>query len=73
MDPNHLIFWNVRGLNSAARQDAVRLMMNSVSADVICVQETKMEECSRGFILKLLGADFDVYLQLVLLEAKPIP
>jgi hypothetical protein len=42
MDPNHLIFWNVRGLNSAARQDGVRLMMNSVSVDVICVQETKM-------------------------------
>jgi exonuclease III len=56
MDPSIILLWNVHGLNSVARQDSVSLV---VRADIICLQETKMQSCSRRFVLSLLGPDFD--------------
>jgi hypothetical protein len=59
MDPSLILFWNVRGLNSTSRQDFVKSLMESVHADIISLQETKMPSCSNRFILSLLGSDFD--------------
>lgn len=59
MDPSQILIWNVRGLNSTARQDAVRLLVDSSRIDVVCLQETKMPVISRGLILSMLGCDFD--------------
>lgn len=59
MDPTHILVWSVRGLNSTARQDAVRVLVNSAQADVVCLQETKMESIDRHLILSMLGLDFD--------------
>lgn len=59
MDPSHVLVWNVRGLNSTARRDSVRLIVDSAQVDVVCLQETKMESISRRTVLSMLGTDFD--------------
>ena len=64
MDPKKILSWNVRGLNSASRQCSVRTCIDACGADVICLQETKMQEISRGKMLTILGADFDQYIML---------
>jgi hypothetical protein len=48
----------VRGLNSSSWQNVVRELVSSFWAEVVCIQETKMEEISRFSILSWLGADF---------------
>lgn len=55
MDSSHILIWNVRGLNSATRQDSVQVIVNSDAVDIVCLQETKMEIVSRRLILSMLG------------------
>jgi exonuclease III len=59
LDPARVLFWNVRGLNSVPRQDAVRSLVQSLNLDVVCLQESKMSSCSRGLIPSMLSVDFD--------------
>jgi exonuclease III len=59
MDPAHILNWNVRGLNSMARQDAVRVLVEASKIDVVCLQETKLSNISRRLILSMLGSEFD--------------
>jgi len=59
MDPSHILIWNVRGLNSAARQDLMRVLVDSAKIDVVCLQETKMTSINRQVVLSMLGSDFD--------------
>ena len=40
MDPSKIAIWNVRRLNSVARQDSVRSLVESTKADIVCLQET---------------------------------
>jgi exonuclease III len=58
MDPSKILFWNVRGLNSSIRQDAVRDLVGSSQVDVVCCQETKTQHFSSRDILSMLGAEF---------------
>jgi exonuclease III len=51
-------------LNFALRQNYVRSFVDSYRADVICLQETKMQGVSRRDVLYILGADFDHFLAL---------
>lgn len=64
MNPSNILCWNVRGLNSKARQDAVRNLVTSSHVDVVCIQETKMTKISRGAILSTLGSDFTHFVEL---------
>ncbi|KAG2648398.1 hypothetical protein PVAP13_1NG097272 [Panicum virgatum] len=59
MDPAHILVWNVRGLNSSARRDAVHVMVDSSNIDIVCLQETKMSFVTREHILSMLGSEFD--------------
>jgi exonuclease III len=59
MNPSHILFWNVRGLNSVARRDAVCVLVDAAKIDILCLQETKMSAISRQLILSMLGSDFD--------------
>jgi exonuclease III len=36
MDPSKILVWNVRGLNSSVRKDAVREMVDTFQVDVVC-------------------------------------
>jgi exonuclease III len=62
MDPSSILFWNVRGLNGTAQQDVVRKMVVSSKIDVVCLQETTMEEISRFDLIRLLGPEFDSFI-----------
>jgi exonuclease III len=46
-------------LNSSCRQMSVRNLVSSMNIDVVCIQESKLSECSRRAILSFLGIDFD--------------
>jgi exonuclease III len=59
MDPSHILIWNVRGLSSVARRDAVKTIVNSDKIDVVCIQEKKMTAIPRQIVLSMLGSDFD--------------
>lgn len=64
MYPSNILCWNVRGLNSTARQDTVRSLVTSCLVDVVCLQETKMAGVSHGIILSMLGTDFTNWVEL---------
>ena len=64
MYPSNILCWNVRGLNSRARQDAVHTLVNSSRVDVVCLQETKMAVVSRGTLLSMLGSHFFYFIEL---------
>jgi exonuclease III len=64
MDPENFLIWNVRGLNSSVRQDSIKELVDSSQVDVVCFQETKMQNITRRNILSMLGADFPDYVYL---------
>jgi exonuclease III len=66
MDPKKIFVWNVGGLNSASRQSSVRSFVEACGADIVCLQETKMQNLSRGNVMFILGADFEQFLSLLL-------
>jgi hypothetical protein len=61
MDPSIILIWNVHGLNSTTRQDAVRSLVVSTKADIVCIQETKMENISRRVVFSALGSNLNQY------------
>ena len=64
MNPGNILCWNVRGLNSRARQDSVRTLVSSAKIDIVCLQETKMSVLSRATLLSMLGSDFSHWIDL---------
>ena len=58
MNPSKILIWNVRGLNSTARQDSLRSLVESTKADIMCIQETKMEIISKQILISALGSSF---------------
>jgi hypothetical protein len=58
MDRSNILFWNVRDLNGAARQDVVRNLVVASKIDVICLQETMMEDIFRITLIRMLGQSF---------------
>jgi exonuclease III len=65
MDPANFLIWNVRGLNSSARQDAVRTLVEASRADIVCLlQETKMAAISQIVMLSMLGTEFTNHVEL---------
>jgi exonuclease III len=64
MNPERVLIWNVRGLNSLARQDSVRSLVASSKIDIICLQETKLDVVTRGVLLSALGSKFLNFIEL---------
>ena len=63
MDPTKILIWNVRSLNSSARQDSVRTIVDSARPDIVCIQETKMVEVTRRTLLSAFGSDFSEFIE----------
>jgi exonuclease III len=61
IDPAKILIWNVRGLNSAARQDSVRTIVDASRADIVCIQETKLSVMTNRVLLSALGSDFSEF------------
>lgn len=47
-----------------ARQDAVRTLLESSRADIVCIQETKMAAVPRRVLLSALGSEFTEHIEL---------
>jgi exonuclease III len=54
MNPK-LISWNIRGLNQGGKRLKVRYLLRQWKADIICLQETKLELISSSFVRSLWG------------------
>ena len=50
-----IIMWNVRGLNVVDKRLRIRGLLREWKADVVCLQETKLEVISREVIRSLWG------------------
>ncbi|KAL4638233.1 hypothetical protein ACB092_03G133300 [Castanea dentata] len=50
-----IVSWNVRGLNERDKRLRVRNLIRMWKADIVCLQETKMELINRGVICSLWG------------------
>jgi exonuclease III len=53
-----ILNWNVRGLNGAARRQVVRDMVTDHHAQIVCLQETKLEIVNDFIVCKTLGSHF---------------
>ena len=52
----HIMSWNVRGLNSLAKREAVREVVAAHRTAILCLQETKIEAWSRPLVKDVGGA-----------------
>lgn len=56
-----IAIWNVRGLNARARHHAIRTLLDTTDASIVCLQETKMDLICSSVVLDTLGSEFDDY------------
>jgi hypothetical protein len=51
--------WNARGLNTPARREAVRGMVQAVRPMIVCLQETKLQQITSQTLSEILGPNLD--------------
>ena len=49
-----ILSWNVRGANDRAKRKVIKALIRSQRADLVCLQETKIQEMSQG-VIHILG------------------
>lgn len=54
-----IMSWNVRGLGSKRKRDVVRNIIRSLRCDVVCIQETKLDNYDLSYVSSLLPSYFD--------------
>lgn len=64
MDLSTILVWNVHGLNSKKRRDAVRNLVATVRPKIVCLQETKIQDMSTSILLSMFGVDLDQHVAL---------
>lgn len=45
-----LCTWNVRGLNDLGKRSLVKFVVSKFRRDVLCFQESKVDDVSRSFL-----------------------
>ena len=53
-----ILSWNVRGLHERDKRLQIKNLIRMWRADIICMQETKMELITRGFVRSLWGCHY---------------
>ena len=53
-----ILSWNVRGLNAVDKRVAVKSIIKKSRADVVCLQETKMEVLGDEVVREVWGSRF---------------
>jgi len=56
-----VLSWNVRGLNSEKKWDAIRDKIVESGCDIVCLQETKRETFDLQFLRKFCPKSFDAF------------
>lgn len=59
MELSTILVWNVRGLNNKARRDVIRDLVATTKPEIVCFQETKVEEMTTRILLSTLGMAID--------------
>jgi exonuclease III len=57
----NILNWNVRGLNSDDKRNAVRAKIEESSCVIICLQETKMQALDHSEVRKMAPKRFNKY------------
>ena len=57
----NILCWNVRGINSDKKWNAIRDKVVESNCDIICLQETKREHCDLKFIKQFCPVSFDKF------------
>jgi hypothetical protein len=53
-----IISWNVIGINNTGRRLNIRNLLQKWKPEIVCFQETKMEQLSAGIVQGLCGGPF---------------
>jgi exonuclease III len=53
-----IIDWNVRGANNPAKRRALQLFFSDKPCNIVCLQETKIENMTRALVVEMLGPRF---------------
>ena len=56
-----VLCWNVRGINSERKWDAVRNKITLSNCDIVCLQEMKKDDFDLAFIKKICPTAFDAF------------
>lgn len=56
-----VLSWNIRGINSGKKWDAIRDRVQDGSCDIICIKETKRQSFDLQFIKKFCPSVFDAF------------
>jgi exonuclease III len=62
-----IISWNVRGMNELEKRTKMRGLLREWKADIVCLQETKMEVIRREVVYSVWGC---VYVDWVYLGSR---
>jgi exonuclease III len=49
------LYWNVRGLNDPVKRESVRQTILSTSVTLVCLQETKIMNWTKGLLKDTMG------------------
>jgi exonuclease III len=55
----NLFSWNVRGLNSPARQEEVRQLVSNLKHGLIYIQESKLSQITSAMVRNFLGPQYE--------------
>lgn len=59
MRNNRILVWNIRGINSQEKWDALRSKINESACHIICLQETKREQFDFFYLKNFCPRNFD--------------
>jgi exonuclease III len=57
----NVLNWNIRGINSEDKHNAIRLKLDESNSAVYCIQETKREHFDHSVIRKFAPKRFDQF------------
>jgi exonuclease III len=58
MDSTTILYWNIRGLNAAARHDNVQTLVTDARPHIVCLVETKLSTVNQWSVASMLGANY---------------
>ena len=53
-----LVSWNVRGANDSSKRKVIKAMIRSQRADLVCIQETKIQNMTEGVVRSIGSGSF---------------
>jgi exonuclease III len=58
----HILCWNIRGINSDDKHNALRSHIDASGCSIICLQETKRASFEHSYIRKFCPRRFDKFI-----------